>query len=215
MYRPLLLLLLLCTACARKGPVPSAGDPVKHLEALSIDAIDTMHFAPAPAADYVRMTDYALRLKADTARNEQSVKGEVLLTALAAHLRSELDSGRLDPVDAQVTALIGTYHQNQFFIYQPRPSDFIKLAHYACNGDYAYIHSRMVHRWYFWPLVAGAAALLAFYAATFYPFSGWRKRKRTRLLLSYVLVMTVLLAILFKSTCHKYVTQHTFYGIRL
>ncbi|RYZ00281.1 MAG: hypothetical protein EOO11_02105 [Chitinophagaceae bacterium] len=209
------LCLFLLAACGRRpGPAPTA-NPAGAFAALPIDYIDTMRFAHAATADYLKITDYALRLRADTASNDNSVKGEVLLAALSNHLRREFDSGLLDAGTPEADSLVRTYQRHQFHIYQPRPSEALKLAHYACNGDYKYIWSRFSMRWYAYPALALLAALAALYVATFFPVGGWSSRRKVKLYLSFALVLALLLWIVFKSTCHTYVTQHSFYGIRL
>src|SRR5436190_21266379 len=101
-----------------------------------------MQIEQMPVYKYMQMTNYALKLFQDTLDSEKSDKGNILLYVLSSQLATEIKRGNLNPQDDSMEFLIKIYSEFGFCFYQPKISNFLKLAHNVCEGNYQYIYSR-------------------------------------------------------------------------
>ncbi|MCU7551413.1 hypothetical protein OCK74_19985 [Chitinophagaceae bacterium LB-8] len=189
-------------------------DIEKQFAGLTIGHIDTMQIGTASVDCYKKITEYAMGMFQDTVK-ENHFKGEVLLARLSAHLSEEVKNDNLDTGDEEVRQLFRVYEKYQFYIYQPKVPDFLKLAHHACEGNYEYIYSRFKTKWYFIPSIVIVAAYLIFSVANLFGFVYWKYRKLCNVLFLVLVGVVLAAGILFNKTCDQYVTQDSFFGIHL
>ena len=208
----LLALSFLLTACSSE-PKPTHSDAVGWLRGYSGEQLGTIKFASEPVGEYVKMTDYALDLSRNTTQIDSTIKGQALLTALSIHLTTELKENRLDHTDEKVISLLTVYANNGYRI-NVRVSNFMKLANNACSGNYVHIYSRFSTEWYFAPVIGFLIGFLLFYIATFFPYN-WQYRRTLNRSMTFFVLSALLLVLLFKVSCKRYVTDSSFYGIRL
>lgn len=165
--------LLLCTATmwsCTKNERPDNEARLSSVKAMQGDQLK-FNMQGASLHDYNEITDYAIAISADT-NADTSIKGQVILSVVARCLGDEIEKKTLDPTDDDVSQLLKKYEQQQYFIYQPRMSNFQKLIYQAKKGNYVYICKRLSSEWYFFPGIVVVAGSLT--------FGAWKSRRRLR-----------------------------------
>lgn len=221
-YLILFILLAGVVSCSKEYRNTGPGADVQvdsatlyaQLEATSVNQIDTMKITPTSASVYSTMMNYAEKLIRDSTNPEKSMKGEILLSVLADHLKNELEKKHLDHRNAETEMLINRLKAHKYLIYQARTPDFLKLAHHMCSGDYKYIFSRFRQESYYFPVIAGSGLILLFSLLSVTGIIRWRFRKWYNIIFLSLFGLSIAAFIIFKTTCAKNVTEDSFYGIR-
>ena len=182
------------------------------LEKLSMEAIEKLPFDDASVQELDNLYKIASQLLSDSLKTQQH-KGELLLAVMADNIGERIKNNSINPKKENVRKLLKKFETQQYFIYQPKINDFIKLMHYLCQGKYSYIYSRFSVSGFFIPslLIGGIFILLV--VANFFGKIKWRYRKKFNKLILIGFAFLILLLIIFKFTCHDCVQEYSFYGI--
>jgi hypothetical protein len=179
-------------------------DIFEYVDSMTTLEIDTTAFNDKPLEILTSITDYAIEMSLDTVDSKKSYKGIVLLDAISVALRKMIANQELDPKDEQVSALIKTYHQLKFTIYNPKPNDLKKLIHYLCEGKYRYVYKRAsgVPSFYFFLtlLVIG----IIFYIISLLKLIRFQHQALFNKACTIIIFVLLIASILFKLTCHNY-----------
>ena len=182
------------------------------LKSTSVEQLNTIKIPDLTIKQYTDLTDYAISLFSDILNKNNKLKGEVILSVAADSLTHKVAVKAIDYYDPAVTALVNKYKKYQYLILPPKPSDFTKLANYACEGDYGYIYSRMsVTRWFI-PAVVIIPLIIIFSIINLTGIMKWKFRRKYNISVLFIIILLIIVTVVFKTTCSKYVTERSFYG---
>ncbi len=184
-------------------------------DSLSVKQLDTLTFNNLSIDEYKILTEYALQLIKDSVDNERKFKGDVLLSLIADNLGTEIDSCNLNPTQNNVKDLLIIFEENGYFIYQPKIHDFLKLAHYTCEGEYYYILKRAKSVSFFFPVLGIFIVGIIFSIMNLIGLIKWKPRKVYNRITIIITIIIIMLSIAFKLTCNNYVKENKFYGIAI
>jgi len=184
------------------------------LKSLSTEQLNTLKIPTSSIKEYTAMSDYAITLYKDKTNKDNKLKGELILSVIADTLTRKIADKSIDAFDPDVSLLRERLQECDFIIPLPKVSDFLKLARHACEGDYGYIHSRFKEKWYYIPSISALCIFVIFSIINLLGLVKWKFRKKYNILLLILIGFLIVITIIFKNTCDKYVTERSFYGIR-
>ncbi len=183
-----------------------------NVEKLSMEQVEKLPLDEASVKEMDNLFQIATRLLDDSLKTQKH-KGELLLAVMADNIGKRIDNNSINPKKEEVRSLLKKFESQQYFIYQPKINDFIKLMHYLCQGKYAYIYSRFSVSGFFIPSIVIGSIALMFLIANFLGIIKWRYRKKVNKLVLVGLALLVIIIIIFKFTCDECVQEYSFYGI--
>ncbi|WP_296381287.1 hypothetical protein [Winogradskyella sp.] len=140
-------------------------------------------------------------------------KGVNLLAVLAKVFTRKIQSKDIDFDHPKTKELQLRFENEKYFIEQPKVSRFIKLANYLCNGEYAYVHKRLIITKIYKVFLTCIIIYIIVFLLSFYNKFRWKYNNRFKRFTYVFIVIFILLFIVFKLTCHSYVKAYSFYGI--
>ena len=158
------------------------------------------------------LTNYAFSLQKSSV-DSLRFKGEVALSVIFDNLCQRVKNKELNRYDPEVNALLKLYESHQYRC-KERPSEFLKLAYNICSNQFPHIFDRLKVNPFFIPCIVLFVVLFAFIIANFSGWIKWKYRRPINKLVVATVILIIVLFILFKLTCHRYVTSDSFYGIR-
>lgn len=202
-----LLLLLIC----RLG---YSQEETKDYSLLTSKQIDTIDFNGYSVEKYKAVFNQAEKLKNDSVTR---FKGSVIMSVLADSFRKDLKNELLNPKERKVKYLISQFEKNQYLVYQPKPSNFIKLMYYLCNFKQQsnHIKNRFYTSIFFIPTIIVFVVFIVFTLLNLLDIIKWRHKRKYYKFLLASLILVIIMSIIFNQTCDQYVKKDSFYGIPL
>lgn len=191
----------------------SAGKENFSLESMSLEAIDSLSFEGVGLSTYSYYINSAVKGIEDTANEEHSFKGEVLMAVLASSISNDIDAERIDPNDMEMKELLSVLSDHNYHIYQPKVSRVIKVAYYACHGRYDHLYKRFSSSLFVWPLGFLGLIIVVFIALQLGNVISIVSNRKMIFTLFAGLLLATLLTVVFKATCEECVSEYSLYGI--
>lgn len=196
-----------------KGPISSNPDIVKKMTQLSISEMDTFQIVNASLLDYQQMTNQAVSLYEDSIDGDKKIRGEILLSIISKNLGNDLSKKKFRVCDDEVQRLLNQYQQYQFFPYQPKANNFVKLMYHLCSGNYKYINSRFRISNFYLPTLILVVTFILFTVLNFLRMIPWTYRRAYNFFVGIVLLLISIIGVLFLLTCKLNISNSEFYGI--
>ena len=179
---------------------------------MPLKQLDTMRVQGLSGDSLLALVSAAEVLKQDTSSSVQ-LKGEILLMMSAEYLNRACDEGELSHRQESIKETRQILSRHQYLVCNPRPSDWLKLARYICQGRYAYVYSRARFKWYFWVGVVGLVLFLVGTAVLTFWQIQWKYRKLLLWTAYLSIVLMALIFVAFQSTCDANIESTRFYWL--
>lgn len=146
------------------------------------------------------LIEASIQLIRDTSSLSE-MKGRVLLDLISDYLDKSIKSNTLDPKNQRVKKILEILEDEQYLIYQPKPSNFEKLQRYFCEGRYTYIYRRASSLKVFYPTLLLSLILLIAYVKVLIKKDPSKLQKYFKLTTTFLIIITIIIIIGFKQTC--------------
>lgn len=146
------------------------------------------------------LIEASINLSRDTI-SQIEMKGRILLDIISDYLDRSLKLNDLNPKDPTIKKILEILEDEQYLIYQPKPSNFEKLQRYFCEGRYAYIYRRASNLKAFYPLLLFSLILFCVYLKIIITKHTTKYQQYFKKTTTYFIIITLIFIIGFKYTC--------------
>ncbi len=173
--------------------------------------LDNFNLSDCYIDEYEELTNLSIEML-NSNIDSLEFKGEVSLSVIFNSLCEKLENNTIKKRNERVRNLLKIYEERQYY-YQQKTNDYLKLAHYLCEGRYHYIYTRVIVSPIFIPFIIISILFLAFLLLNVIGIIKWKHKKKFYFIFLGLFLFFVIIFTLFKLTCNSYVTSDCFYFI--
>jgi len=190
--------------------VAQSFDLVDNFKKATPKQLDTFNLYECNIEDYIILTEYAQELL-KSGVDTLEFKGEVSLSIISKSFCEKINTEKIKK-DKRAKDLFLTFESYQYYCNQ-KPSDYLKLAHHLCEGNYSYVYSRAQVSAAFIPVITLTIIILILFVLNILGIIKWKIKKYFNVIFLGIIIFLFLIFVVFKLTCNQYVTSDSFYFI--